>query len=557
MAYVFPNHQRTAINLRSVISPFGFIPAPVVGTVINPSFRPRVEVLVPFNPPVVAPVGFTLNPAFLLRMDEERTQSLIQFMAKEGIVPSQEEELKRKDAITKLKQIVMEWIKKVAWQRGFPIDHIVNTSATILAYGSYGLGVHGSDSDIDALCIGPCFATMAEDFFIVLRQMLESRPEISELHCVKDAKIPLMRFKFDGISIDLPYAQLQVPSVPDNVDILNPFFLMNIDETSWKCLSGARANMRILQLVPNLEKFQLMLRCLKLWARRRGVYCNLVGFFGGIHMAVLTAYVCQRYPNASINTLISKFFETFALWPWPAPVMLEGSLPPLNAEHSLMPIQFPCGPHEFCRSNITRSTFHRIRTEFLRGHDMTRDILRPDFEWSSLFEPYPYTKKYKRFVRIFLAASSKDKLGDWVGWVKSRFRSLLLKLEEVQGRCDPNPTEYVDLDEAVPNVVFYWGLQPGRSSFTDIKSVEEYFMKNINNGYQGSHGRLELSIVDSSQLPKNAQFDYVSGKESKGYWRFFDYSPQPGKPIYSQYLPHYFVGYVATNPVPDYPSAGV
>lgn len=29
--------------------------------------------------------------------------------------------------------------------------------------------------------------------------MLKSRPEVSEIHCVKDAKVPLMRFKFDGI----------------------------------------------------------------------------------------------------------------------------------------------------------------------------------------------------------------------------------------------------------------------------------------------------------------------------------------------------------------------
>lgn len=38
-----------------------------------------------------------------------------------------------------------------------------------------------------------------------------------------------------------------------NVDMLNPFFIRNIDDTSWKSLSGVRANKRILQLVPNVE----------------------------------------------------------------------------------------------------------------------------------------------------------------------------------------------------------------------------------------------------------------------------------------------------------------
>nr|GMC74260.1 nuclear poly(A) polymerase 3 [Ipomoea batatas] len=46
-------------------------------------------------------------------------------------------------------------------------------------------------SDMDVLCVVPCFANMV------------------------DAKVPLMRFKFDGIPVDLPYAQLKVVSIPD------------------------------------------------------------------------------------------------------------------------------------------------------------------------------------------------------------------------------------------------------------------------------------------------------------------------------------------------------
>lgn len=57
--------------------------------------------------------------------------------------------------------------------------------------------------------------------------MLANRPEVSEIHCVKDAKVPLMRFKFDGISVDLPYAQLNVPSVPEVNDPLFVFFLFS------------------------------------------------------------------------------------------------------------------------------------------------------------------------------------------------------------------------------------------------------------------------------------------------------------------------------------------
>ncbi|MBA0856400.1 hypothetical protein Goshw_027848, partial [Gossypium schwendimanii] len=95
---------------------------------------------------------------------------------------------------------------------------------------------------------------MVDDFFIVLCNMLKSRPEVSEIHCVKDTKVPLMRFEFDEISIDLPFVQLK------NLDILNPVFLRDIDEIGWKSLSG------------------------------------LNGFLGGIHLATLAAFVCQCDP---------------------------------------------------------------------------------------------------------------------------------------------------------------------------------------------------------------------------------------------------------------------
>jgi poly(A) polymerase len=45
-------------------------------------------------------------------------------------------------------------------------------------------------------------------FFILLRQILEGRPEVSEVQTVESAKVPLMRFRFDGIAVDFTYAQL-------------------------------------------------------------------------------------------------------------------------------------------------------------------------------------------------------------------------------------------------------------------------------------------------------------------------------------------------------------
>ncbi|KAJ8573958.1 hypothetical protein K7X08_010469 [Anisodus acutangulus] len=502
-------------------------------------------------------LGFRGTPDVILRMEMERSISLFQMMGDEGLVPSPEEERKRRNAIDKLKQIVKEWVKTVAYRRALPERFLRFASGTILTYGSYGLGVHNPESDIDALCVGPCFATIAEDFFIVLHNMLASRPEVSDIHCVKGAKVPLMRFKFDGISIDLPYARLRVISIPEDVDVFNPFFLKNIDDTSRKSLSGVRANRRILQLVPNVEIFQAVLRCIKLWAKKRGVYGNLLGFFGGVHLAVLSAFICQRHPTASLSALIFIFFKTFALWPWPTPVVLQdGDAWPFIPAYkvSWMPIQLPCSPYGFCHSNIVRSTFLKIKTEFRRGHMLTKDMLRPDFDWNILFEPFPYPRIYGKFVKIFLSASDKDELGDWVGYVKSRFRCLIIKLEELLGFCDPNPTEYVDVDALESNAVFYWGLPPARTDMIDIGHVEEEFLKNTNIVYQGPTGKMKLSVVQADELPQKAHFA-GERRSVKPCWRIAR-SNQRIVPAYYKYHPICVDRYLTTNASPEYPSAG-
>ena len=107
------------------------------------------------------------------------------------------------------------------------------------------------------MCIGPFFATIAvssrpvplynlnkrkrsfsqlpqEDFFIDLRDLLKTRSEVSEVHCVKDAKVPLIRFKFDGILVDLPYAQLRVLSIPN----VRSFVLKNSLKLFMQTLNG-------------------------------------------------------------------------------------------------------------------------------------------------------------------------------------------------------------------------------------------------------------------------------------------------------------------------------
>jgi poly(A) polymerase len=111
------------------------------------------------------------------------------------------------------------------------------------------------------------------------------------------------------------------------------------------------------------------------WSNRFMSYAifQLLGFFAGIHLAILAAYVCQKYPNASVNGLFTMFFEIFANWPWQIPVDLHGQ--PFKCRRPdgcLMPIVMPCTPPELCVSNMTEGTFRKIREELMRGYTLTK-----------------------------------------------------------------------------------------------------------------------------------------------------------------------------------------
>jgi poly(A) polymerase len=196
-----------------------------------------------------------------------------------------------------------------------PEDVAKTTGGKIFTFGSYRLGVHGPGADIDVLCVAPNHVDRNENFFGELLEILKNEREVSELCDVRDAYVPVIKMKYCGIHIDLLFARLSLKVIDENLTSLqDDSILKNCDKESILSLNGCRVTDQILALVPDTNSFKLTLRAIKLWAKRRGLYSNAMGYLGGVSWAILVAKVCQMFPKLKPNKLIKRFFEVYSKW---------------------------------------------------------------------------------------------------------------------------------------------------------------------------------------------------------------------------------------------------
>ncbi|WOG89331.1 hypothetical protein DCAR_0208569 [Daucus carota subsp. sativus] len=448
------------------------------------------------------PVGVTkpLSLTGPTQSDFLRNNHLQKLLEDAELYETPEEASKRQHVLTRIRKIVIDWVKQLTRLRGYTDQMVEDANAVIFTFGSYRLGVHGPGADIDTLCVGPSYVSR-EDFFFILHNILEEIEEVTELQPVPDAHVPVMKFKFDGISIDLLYASVSLLVVPDDLDISDVSVLYNVDETTLRILNGCRVADQILKLVPNVEHFRTTLRCLKYWAKRRGVYSNVTGFLGGVNWALLVAKVSQMYPNAIPSMLVSRFFRVYTQWRWPNPVMLcaieEDELGfsiwdprknPRDRTHH-MPIITPAYPCMNSSYNVSISTLRVMMEQFHFGNNICEEIELNKSQWGALFEPYMFFESYKNYLQVDVIAADGDDLRAWKGWVESRLRQLTLMIErDTCGKlqCHPYPHEYVDSSRQCSHSAFFMGLQRKEGEVIqegqqfDIRGTVDEFRHSVN-----------------------------------------------------------------------------
>uniref|UniRef100_A0A8C4NJK6 polynucleotide adenylyltransferase n=1 Tax=Eptatretus burgeri TaxID=7764 RepID=A0A8C4NJK6_EPTBU len=362
-----------------------------------------------------------------------RMQQLQCFLESSQVFEADEELGHRLVVMGKLNSWLKEWIKEVAEAKELPPPFVNVVSGKVFAFGSYRLGVHTKGKVFVYVCI---------------------------------------YFHWIIAGIDLLFAKLQRPSVPEELELRHDEILLNLDIRCIRSLNGCRVTDEILHLVPNIDTFRHTLCAVKLWAKRHGLYSNALGFLGGVSWAMLVARTCQLYPNALPSILVHKFFLIFSQWDWPKPVLLKKledgkmNLPvwdprvnPMDRFH-VMPIITPVYPQQNSTYNASMSTL-RVITQELKEGLLIMEEIQETGDWNKLFESPNFFLKYKHYIVLTVKATTEEHQLEWVGLVESRIRILVTNLErnELIQLAHVNTQDISGMDEKMQLVkIWFIGL---------------------------------------------------------------------------------------------------
>ncbi|KAJ6454113.1 Poly(A) polymerase central domain-containing protein [Mycena sanguinolenta] len=370
------------------------------------------------------------------------TATLMEELRRQNTFETEEESRRREIVLGRVAALVKKFVREVSIAKGLSETASKAAGGKIFTFGSYRLGVHSPGSDIDTVCVVPKHVTR-EDFFKVFEPMLRAMDGATEVSGVPDAFVPIIGAKISGISMDLLIAPLGMSSIPEDLSLKDNNVLRNLDETVVRSVNGTRLADELLSLVPNIQPFRDALRCIKLWAQRKGISSNVNGYLGGVAWAMLVARISQLYPNAVAGALVHRFFTVLSKWPWPDPVLLKGieegplqvrvwnpKLYQSDRAHR-MPIITPNYPSMCATHNVSASTMTILTEEIQKGADTLNKIVAGTATWSELFSKHDFFHRYRNYIQVIALTRDPELQVKWAGTVESRMRHLVMKLEYV------------------------------------------------------------------------------------------------------------------------------
>lgn len=302
----------------------------------------------------------------------------------------------------------------------------------LLPIGAYHLGVNLPEDEVDLLLVAPLSLQLAA-VGPALSAELERRGEAKKITPAGSDGLlngPGLQFELRGVQAKVLVSQ-NIPGLPQP----QPGSIV----PNMAGILAREASEKLISSVPNAEQFRALLRFVRYWAKRRGVYGAFLGFLGGAAWAICCARVCQLYPGVDLAQLVVRFFRTLSRWDWRQPLDLNGAgaftPPPQAPGHDgqsgpcTMTVLLPVGMGISTTSLVTDTTMKITQKEFRRGYKMVQQVELVKAPWTDVYKEAQFFQRHRHYLEFDFMANSDAVFASWIAWAKQQMQDLVRLFE--------------------------------------------------------------------------------------------------------------------------------
>ncbi|MGV9383754.1 poly(A) polymerase [Nonomuraea sp. NPDC003707] len=279
--------------------------------------------------------------------------------------------------------------------------------------GSRRMGCELPGADLDLVAALPGEPDMAE----VEARVRTALPDLDRLRQVIGARVPGLRFRTDGLEVDLtvvPTGSLHPEQAPAR--------RAELGEAAAIALSAVSDADAIRAAVGGQhDRFVLLARRVKAWARARGLDSAPFGGLPGLAWTVMAAHTVQESGDLPADDLLSLFFSTWAAWDWRDPIALG----PASPQSAPIAVMTPSAPVRNCARQVTPGGLDLLTQELYQAWELVESGRSAE-----LPAPPPLHRRHAAWAVLTVRSDRPEELDVTLGRVRGRMLDLLAALEE-------------------------------------------------------------------------------------------------------------------------------
>ncbi|WP_331767406.1 poly(A) polymerase [Embleya sp. NBC_00896] len=286
--------------------------------------------------------------------------------------------------------------------------------------GSRRMGCALPGADLDLVAALPAPVDLAE----VAARVAAALPEAAGVRHVVGARVPGLRFSVGDLDVDLIVVGTVGAAPADAVgggadpDPATAIALSAVtDADAVRAFVGA-----------DHERFAVLAREVKAWARARGLDAAPFGGLPGLAWSVLAARTTREAARGGGDPL-RHFFGTWAAWDWREPVALAGPAVPACGDAPVS-ILTPTDPVRSCTEQVGPGGRDLLTDELYRAWEILTAAADGTDSWPALLAPAPLHRRHAAWAVLTVSPFRGEEFATTEGRFRGRVRALLGALHE-------------------------------------------------------------------------------------------------------------------------------